>query len=369
MHNPDVVVVGGGMAGVSIAARLAGHRSVLLLEAEDRLAYHTTGRSAAVYLESYGSAPVRALTRASRPLYDAVPDADPDATPLLAPTAQLIVADEPGLPLLEAELAELPGLVRLTPTEALAYSPILDLTYLAAAAVETNAANIDVMGLHQHYVRTGRRRGMRVLTGARVLAGRRTGDAWQLDTTAGPVSTGTVVNAAGAWADAVAVALGTKPLGLIPLRRTIAIAVAAGIDPAGPLIGDVAETFYTRPESGGLLISPADETPSEPVDATADELDVAIAIERVNAALTVELRSVSTTWAGLRTFSPDRVPVAGWDTGQPGLVWLAGQGGYGIQLAPALAELTAALVLGTPVPAGLLAEGVDPAELSPARFG
>jgi D-arginine dehydrogenase len=365
----DVVVVGGGMAGVSIAALLAGHVSVVLLEAESQLAYHTTGRSAAVYLESYGAPPVRALTRASRPLYDAVPQVDPDASPLLEPTAQLIIADEPTLPMLDAELAELPSLLRISPAQAREYCPALDLDYVAGAAVETGAANIDVMGLHQHYVRTGRRRGLVVRSGTRVTAGRRVGDSWSLDTTTGPVATRVVVNAAGAWADVVAAALGAKPLGLTPLRRTIAIAVAPEVDPTWPLVGDVAETFYCRPESGGLLISPADETPSEPVDAAADELDVARAIERVNAALTIRLRSVTTTWAGLRTFSPDRIPVAGWDTAQPGLLWLAGQGGYGIQLAPALAELAAALVLDTPLPAGLLAEDVDPAELSPARFG
>jgi D-arginine dehydrogenase len=365
----DVVVVGGGMAGVSVAAALAADRSVVLLEAESQLAYHTTGRSAAVFLESYGGPQVRALTRASRPLFDQVPAVDPDASPLLTPTAELIVADRAGMPALEEQLATLPGLARLTPAQALEYYPVLDPGYLAGAAVDVTACHIDVMGLHQHYARTGRRAGMTVRTGARVLGGRRIGAGWALDTTAGPVSAGIVVNAAGAWADRLAATLGAKPLGLTPLRRTIAIALARGIDPGWPLVGDAAETFYCRPESGGLLISPADETPSDPVDAVADELDVARAVDRVNAAITVRLRSVATTWAGLRTFAPDRVPVAGWDATRPGLFWLAGQGGYGIQLAPALAALAAALVRGDGVPAGLLADGVDPAALEPARFG
>lgn len=364
----DVAVVGGGMAGVSVAAALAVDRSVLLLEAESQLAYHTTGRSAAVFLASYGGPQVRALTRASRPLFDAVPEGDPDAGPLLTPTAELIVADRAGMPALERQLARLPELARLTPEQALAYYPVLDPGYLAGAAVDAHACNIDVMGLHQHYVRAGRRAGMAVRSGAQVLAGTRIGDSWVLDTTAGPVSAGIVVNAAGAWADRLAATLGAKPLGLTPLRRTIAIALARGIEPGWPLVGDAIETFYCRPESGGLLISPADETPSEPVDAVADELDVARALERVNAAITVRLRSVATTWAGLRTFAPDRVPVAGWDTTQPGLFWLAGQGGYGIQLAPALAVLGAALIRGDQVPAGILTHGVDPAELAPARL-
>lgn len=364
----DVVVVGGGIAGVSVAALLAAHVSVLLLEAEPQLAYHTTGRSAAVFLESYGGPQVRALTRASRPLYDAVPGQDPDATGLLSPTVELLVADRAGLPELDAAVAEVPSLRRLSPEQARGYCPVLSPDWLAGAAVEPGACNIDVMGLHQHYLRTGRRRGLAVRTGARVLSGRRAGDAWLLSTTDGPVGAAVVVNAAGAWADRVGAALGARPLGLTPLRRTIAVAPVPGLDPSWPVVADVAETFYFRPEGTGLLISPAEETPSEPCDARPEELDVARAIENVNAATTLRLRSVSASWAGLRTFAPDRVPVAGWDPDLPGLCWLAGQGGYGIQLAPALAAFTAALVRGQGTPPALLAEGVDRAALSPARW-
>jgi len=367
-RTADVVVVGGGMAGVSVAALLAADRSVLLLEAESQLAYHTTGRSAAVFLESYGGPQVRALTRASRPLYEAVPEQDPNATRLLTPTVELLVADRAGLPELDATLAEVASLRRLTPAEARAYCPVLSPDWLAGAAVEPGACNIDVMGLHQHYLRTGRRRGLAVRTGARVRSGRRLGETWRLETAGGPVEAPVVVNAAGAWADTVALALGALPLGLTPLRRTIAVVPVAELDPGWPLVGDVAETFYFRPEGTGLLISPAEETPSDPCDARPDELDVARAIENVNAATTLRLRSVSATWAGLRTFAPDRVPVAGWDPELPGLAWLAGQGGYGIQLAPALAAFAAALVRGEDTPARLRAEGVDAAALSPARL-
>jgi D-arginine dehydrogenase len=368
VRSADVVVVGGGMAGVSVAALLAEDRSVLLLEAEPQLAYHTTGRSAAVFLESYGGTAVRALTRASRPLYDAVPERDPAATGLLSPTAELLVADEAGLPELAARLAEVPALRPLTPADARALCPVLSPEWLAGAAVDAGACNIDVMGLHQHYLRTGRRLGLAVLTGARVLAGRHGGGTWRLETTGGPVQAPIVVNAAGAWADVVAAALGARPVGLTPLRRTIAVVRAPGVDPGWPLVGDAAETFYFRPEGAGLLVSPAEETPSEPCDARPDELDVARAIENVNAATTLDLRSVSASWAGLRTFAADRSPVAGWDPERPGLAWLAGQGGYGIQLAPALAAFTAALVRGEPVPPTLLAEGVEAGALSPARF-
>jgi len=364
----DVVVVGGGIAGVSVAALLAADRSVLLLEAEPQLAYHTTGRSAAVFLEGYGGPQVRALTRASRPLYEAVPVHDPDATPLLTPTSRLLVTDAAGVADLEATVAELPSLQRLSPAEARRYCPVLSPGYLAAAAMEPDASNIDVMGLHQHYLRSGRRRGLAVRTGSPVLAGRRAGGGWRLDTPGGTVYAPVVVNAAGAWADRLAQVLGARPLGLTPLRRTIAVVPAAGVDPGWPLVNDAAETFYFRPEGSGLLISPADETPSEPLDARPDELDVARAIENVRAATTLQLRSVSATWAGLRTFAPDRTPVAGWDPEVPGLAWLAGQGGYGIQLAPALALLAASVIRDEPIPAVLRAEGVDPAALSPARF-
>jgi D-arginine dehydrogenase len=364
----EVVVVGGGMAGVSVAALLAVDRSVLLLEAEPQLAYHTTGRSAAVFLEGYGGPQVRALTRASRPLYEAVPDRDPDATPLLTPATRLLVADAAGVADLADMVAEVPSLQRLPPAEARRYCPALAPGYLAAAAVETDACHIDVPGLHQHYLRTGRRRGLAVRTGARVLAGQRSGGTWRLETTAGPVQAPVVVNAAGAWADRVATALGARPLGLTPLRRTVAVLPVPDVDPGWPLVDDVAETFYFRPEGSGLLISLADETPSEPIDARPEEVDVARAIENVRAATTLQLRSVSASWAGLRTFAPDRVPVAGWDPEVPGLVWLAGQGGFGIQTAPALALLAASVIRGEPIPATLQAEGVDPAALSPARL-
>jgi D-arginine dehydrogenase len=193
-----------------------------------------------------------------------------------------------------------------------------------------------------------------------VRAGRRRGARWELETGAGPVRAGVVVNAAGAWADDVARRLGVSPVGLRPLRRTAAVARTASVDRAWPLVSDVAERFYFRPEGTGVLISPADETPSEPCDARPDDESVALAIERVNAATTLNLRSVVTAWAGLRTFAPDRNPVVGPDPDEPSFCWLAGQGGFGIQTAPALAELTAHVVASGP-------DDLPPA-LSPARF-
>jgi D-arginine dehydrogenase len=345
----DVAVVGAGIAGVSVAYELAGDRSVVVLEQENQPAYHTTGRSAAMYLESYGSPEVRALTIASRPIFDAV-------GPLLTPRPLLWVAPEEQLGELAALAEAQPALVEPDPAE---WCPVLRPGWCAAALAEPGALEIDVLGLHQHYLGGARRRGARVLLDAAVRAGRHDGDRWHLDTTAGPVTATAVVNAAGAWADRVAATLGAAPIGVRPLRRTAAVARAGAVSPTWPIVADVGETFYFRPEGAGVLVSPADETPSDPCDARPDDLDVALALERVNEATTLGLRSVITAWAGLRTFTADRNPVAGADPAAPNLWWLAGQGGYGIQLAPALARLAAAALTG--------AETV-PDALSVARF-
>ncbi len=344
----DVAVVGAGIAGVSVAYELAADHAVVLLEQENQPAYHTTGRSAAMFLESYGGPHVRPLTAASRPVFDAV-------GPLLSPRPLLWVAPAEHLDRLAALAAAQPALVPLDPAQAGALCPPLRPDWCAAALLEPGALEIDVLGLHQHYLGGMRRRGSRVLVNAAVRAGRHDRRRWVLDTAAGPVAATAVVNAAGAWADRVAAGLGVPPVGLRPMRRTAAVVRADGVDRAWPLVSDVAETFYFRPEGAGVLVSPADETPSEPCDARPDDLDVALAIERVNAATTLGLRSVVTAWAGLRTFAPDRNPVLGADPAAPGLWWLAGQGGYGIQTAPALARLVAAAVTGTgdAVPAAL----------------
>ncbi|GIM90781.1 NAD(P)/FAD-dependent oxidoreductase [Paractinoplanes toevensis] len=342
----DVAVVGAGMAGVSVAYELAAEHDVVLLEQESQPAYHTTGRSAAMFLESYGGPEVRALTAASRARFD-------EAGGLLSPRSLLWVAPEDQMDALSALGAAQPELVPLSPAEAVARCSALRTDWLAGALLEKNASEIDVLGLHQFYLGGARRRGTTVLVDATLRGGRHTGGRWLLDTAAGPVTATAVVNAAGAWADRVAAALGVPGLGMRPLRRTAAVARATGVDRAWPLVADVGETFYFRPEGLGVLVSPADETPSEPCDARPDDLDVALAVERVNEATTLGLRSVVTAWAGLRTFAPDRKPVTGPDPAAPGLFWLGGQGGYGIQIAPALARLAADSVTGGAVPAAL----------------
>jgi D-arginine dehydrogenase len=341
----DVLVVGGGMAGVSIAYELAAHARVQLVEAEPTLATHTTGRSAAIYAPTYGGPVVRALTAASGRRYRDL-ETELDTPPLLSPRAVIwLGADEEGA----AHLDKLPA-GRITPAEAIARCPVL--RTVTAASLDDTASDIDVMALHDGYRRGLRARGGTIATASPVRAIARDGAGWRVEAGTGTVTADVVVDAAGAWADEVAARAGVPTIGLRPMRRTAAIASGAvEVDPAWPLVCDAADRYYFRPEGTRLLISPSEETPSEPCDAKPDELDVALAVERVNAHTTLGLRRVHTAWAGLRSFVADRGPVAGAWPDHPGFAFFAGQGGFGIQMAPALAALGAALVLDRPVPA------------------
>jgi D-arginine dehydrogenase len=337
----DVAVVGGGIAGMSVAGELAGTRRVAVLEQEPQFAYHASGRSAAAFLESYGSPAIRALTRASRPLF---------ADGLLRPRRLLWVADAAGRDTLEALVAAEPLVRALTPEQARAYCPVLRPQWLAAAAAEDGAQDIDVAGLFEHYRHLALAGGATLLASAGVLEGAYVNGGWTLRTPAGDVRAAVVVNAAGAWADVVAERCGVAPAGLTPLRRTVAIVTSPAVDRTWPLVCDIGDAFYFRPEGVDLLLSPADETLVEPGDARPQTEDVALALEHANEATTLGLRHVKTAWAGLRTFAPDRNPVVGPDPTQPGFFWVAGQGGYGMQTAPAMAKLAAALVRDEPPP-------------------
>jgi D-arginine dehydrogenase len=373
LETADVVVIGAGIAGASAAANLAGDRRVVVLERESFPGMHSTGRSAALFSEIYGSAPVRALSRASRDfLY--TPPAGFSEKPLVRNRGALHVATAAQLPALEA-FANLPDVMpavqRLSGESARALCPILRADYIAAGVLETGSADLDVDALHQGWLRELRARGGRLLVDADVTALLRQGGGWRVETPAGAFEAPVVVDAAGAWADVVAALAGAAPIGLQPCRRTgVIVEAPEGADSdAWPMVIDVDEEWYFRPDAGALMLSPADETPCEPCDAQPEELDIAIAVDRVMTATTLDVRRVRRSWAGLRSFVADRTPVVGFAPDAPGFFWLAGQGGYGIQTAPAMGVLAAALVRGDGVPAALAAHGVAAEDLAPARLG
>jgi D-arginine dehydrogenase len=362
----DVVVIGGGMAGASVAAAVAPRRRLVLVEQELQLAQHTTGRSAASYVASYGPAPIRSLTRASR---TALLAAKPDGVPVLRPRPVLwAVFDHDAVVALDGLCAEVPSLERLDDREVRRRHDALRGDRLEGA-VDHDAYDIDVLALHQSYVRAARTAAAEVWPGAKVLgADTGAGGRTIVETSAGRLAADVVVNAAGAWADEVAEVFGAAPAGVRPLRRTIAVArPSRPIDPDWPFVVDLGGGFYFKPEGPNVLVSPGDETPEAPGDPRADELDVALGLDRVNEASDLGLRSVTSSWAGLRTFAPDGNPVVGFDAEVPGLFWFAGQGGYGIQIAPALAELAAALLEAESTPDHIAAEGLDVADLRPGR--
>ena len=371
----DVAVVGGGIAGASVAHELAASRSVVLLEAETALGTHATARSAATWIPGHGVAAVRALITASGPRFAALA-AEWDAPPLLAPRPVLWTAfdadAEAALAALVAERAGEPDApVPVDPDEARLRCPAL--REVRAAALTEAAADVDVAALHAAYLRGLRARGGTIRTSARVVALRRDGTGWRVGLADGDeLHAGEIVDAAGAWADRVATLAGVPPLGLTPLRRTIAVARVP--DPARlrppdggplPMACDATDRWYFKADGPHLLVSPADETPAEPGDVRPDELDVALAVERVEAVTGLGLRSVVTSWAGLRTFVPDRAPVVGALPEHPGFWFVAGQGGSGIETAPALSALAAAVITGTAVPPDV---PLDPAALAPTRL-
>ncbi len=352
---------------MSAACELAATRTVTVLDMEATLAYHTTGRSAAMFLETYGGPAIRALTVASRDYFEHPPDA-----PLLSPMPRLCIAG-PGRAvavheLYEATSALITGVELLTSGDVVGIAPLLRGDRIEAAMLEPDAMEIDVHALHQGYVHGLRSRGATITTSSRIVAAQAHEGGWSVRDAAGtewwaPV----VVNAAGAWADAVAELFGARPVGLRPLRRT-AFMVDAPPGTGGPLVDDIDEGYYFKPDAGRLLCSPADESPQPPLDARPDEVEIARAIEAINEVTTLDIRHVRSAWAGLRTFAADRTPVVGHDPAVDGLFWCAGQGGYGIQTAPALARTAAALVAGDPLPPDVAAHGVTPATLAADRF-
>jgi D-arginine dehydrogenase len=369
----NVVVVGGGIAGVSAAAWAAtAGASVTLLEREVTLSAHTTGRSAAIFHANYGPAQTRRLTLASRAFLDEPPGGF-TSTPLTYPRGMLWVGGEQDAEVLSQTLREGrgtdPAITALTGREARQLCPVLRAESSASAVFEPGAVDLDVAALHAGFVRTARAMGGTVLTGSPVTQVARTSSGWAVTTPHGTVGCDLLVDAAGAWGDAVAALAGIAPVGLVPMRRTAAtVGLPAQVDARGwPAVIQAHSSWYFRPEGDGLLLSPADETPSEPCDARPRDLDVALALERVGAATTLPLRSVRQSWAGLRTFAPDRELVIGPAPQDHAFLWCVGQGGYGIQTAPAAGRLAGDLVTGADL-TWTREAGIDVRALAPSRF-
>jgi D-arginine dehydrogenase len=366
----DFLVVGGGIAGASAGYELARHGSVCVLEREEQLGFHSTGRSAAKLIETYGNGPVRALTTASRAFYEAPPDGFAEV-PLASIRGVLYLADDEHLPTLASELEAarrlVPSVRRVEREELAVLVPVLAPGRWLAGLLEPAALDLDVDVILQGYARGLRARGGVVRTGEEVTAIARARDGWTVVSTSGERQARVLVNAAGAWADVVARLAGAPPVGLRPLRRTAILVDAPGDVSSWPLVIGLDESFYFKPEARRLLVSPADETPSEPCNAAPDDYDVALAVDRLEQATTIRVSHVSHRWAGLRSFVADRTPVVGPDPACDGLVWLAAQGGYGVQTAPALARCCAALAVGEPLPADVAALGLRPIDLDPRR--
>jgi D-arginine dehydrogenase len=367
----DIAVIGGGIAGAAAAANLAPHASLLVLERESQPGYHATGRSAALFSEIYGNASIRALTRSSRAFLLA-PPAGFAESPLVSPRGALYVASAGQLKALD-EFASLPdvaaGTRRIDAIEARALSPSLRDGYVAAGVYEPDAQDVDVHALHQGYLRWLRERGGKLVNSAGVTSLRHDDDAWTIGTYAGIFHARLVINAAGAWADEIAELAGAAPIGIQPLRRTAFMVDApAGSDSdRWPMTIDIDEQFYFKPDAGRLLLSPADETPSAPCDAMPEDLDIAIAVDHIEQATTLSITHVRQKWAGLRSFVADRSPVIGYDPQVADFFWIAALGGYGIQTAPAVGRLAAALVQRQPAPADLLELGLDVGSVAPGR--
>ena len=373
----DFLVIGGGIAGASAAfeiGRQAPRATVILVERESAPGYHATGRSAALFLETYGGAVISALAKCSRPFLQSPPAGFSDV-PLLTPRGVLHIARDDQRETAERLFAECRALTKelrlLDGREASALHPALRPDYAVCAVHEPGAMDIDVDALHQGFLRNFKSGGGTVITTAGVQAIERRNGSWRVTTPQGEIRAATIVNAAGAWADEIAELAGLSPLGLVAKRRTaITIDPPAGIHPGGwPMTVDADETFYFKPEAGRVLVSPCDETPVAPCDAQPDEWDVAVAADRIQTATTLTVSHIVHKWAGLRTFLPDKIPAVGPDPAEAQFLWLAGQGGFGIKTAPAMGRLAAAAVLRGDIPPDLADQGLTWATLDPRRLG
>jgi D-arginine dehydrogenase len=373
MEQLDYLIIGGGIAGASAGFFLAPHGRVAVLERESQPGYHSTGRSAALYLESYGTPQVRALTRASRAFLDA-PPAGFSEQPLLGPRGCLLVATQGQESELQAHWdllrAMAPNARQLTPAQALERVPALRADRLIGAVLEPDAFDMDVHAIHQGYLRGVRRHGGQVVCDAEVTALRRVDGLWRVTSRAGDFAAPVLLNSAGAWADVIAALAGVRPIGLQPKRRSaFTFAPPAGMDVRHwPCLISADESWYVKQDAGMLLGSPANADPVPPQDVQPEEMDIALAIDRIQQMTTLEIRRPARIWAGLRSFVADGDLVGGFDPQAEGFFWVAAQGGYGIQTSAAMGEACAALARGEALPARIAGFGLTEEMLGPARL-
>jgi D-arginine dehydrogenase len=372
IQHADFLIIGAGMAGASCAYFLAPHGSVILLEREDQPGYHTTGRSAALYIESYGNAAIRALNRAGKPFFLNPPKGFAQ-DPILTPRGSLTIAEADQVDALEAAYAEqaatIKGLEIVEGQRLLDLFPAIDPEKTVRGLYDPNDMDMDVHALHWGFIRGMRDKGGKLVTDADVRGLTRSPDGWSVETRAGTFTAPVVINAAGAWADEIGKMAGAKPIGLVPKRRTaFTFDPPEGLDPDKlPAVVNVNEDWYVKPEAGRFLGSPADETPSLPTDAQPEDLDLAIAVDRIENATTLKVGRFHSRWAGLRSFVSDKTPVVGFEPGLEGFFWLAGQGGYGIQTSAGLGMTSAALARGAALPEEVSSQGLKASDLAPDR--
>lgn len=371
----DVVIIGGGIAGAGAGYELArAGKKVVLLERESQPGYHTTGRSAALFAETYGNAPIRALTVASRDFL-MNPPAGFAAVPILTPRGALHIGNTAQAAELDTKFEDMrklvPSVRRLGAAETQSLMPILKPEAVSGGALaEPDAMDIEVHALHNGLLRGMTAAGGQMVTDAEVTGLSQAGADWQVESSKGVFTAPVVINAAGAWSDVIAGMAGVKPVGLKPKRRTaVTFDPPNGTDIHGwPMVIDADEQWYFKPDAGRILLSPCDETDSEPTDAQPDEMDIAIAVDRLETVSSLQVRRLAAKWAGLRSFVEDRTVVCGFDREKQGFFWLSAQGGYGIQTSAAMARVAGALAQGRGLPQDVADLGVTEQDLSPSRL-